>query len=167
VIPDDYSAWIIIAIALGLTSSIVFGAIRVFVRQTISLQYVLDDYTLAAATVLAVIQSSIVLEACTKGLAKSVDLLSSEAQTEVQRMYYISNLLFILALNLSKSAVVFRLRRLSRARKYEIVFDVVNVVIVLWTIGSFSLLHYNVTSHILGSRPFRIALGRCICCHSD
>lgn len=137
VTPDDHSAWIIIAAALGLTSSLVFGAIRVFVRQTISPQYGLDDISLAASTILAVIQSSIVLGACSEGLGKSLRLFSPETQTEVQRMYYTSNLFYILALGLSKSSIIFFLRRLTAARKHKRVFDTANVLVALWTIGSF------------------------------
>lgn len=136
VTPDDHSAWIIIAAALGLSSSLVFGAIRIFVRQTISPQYGLDDITLAISTVLAIIQSAVVLGACSEGLGKSLRLLSPEVQIEVQRMYYISNLLFILVLGLSKSSVVFFLRRLTAARKHKLVFDTANGFVALWTIGS-------------------------------
>ena len=137
VTPDDHSAWIIIAAALGLASSFVFGAIRVFVRQTISPQYGLDDIALASSTVLLTIQSSIILGACSRGLGKSLDLLSSEAQTEVQRLYYTSNLFFILALGLSKNSVVFFLRRLTAAKHHRLVFDTANVLIAAWTFGSF------------------------------
>lgn len=137
VTPDDHSAWIIIAAALGMISSLVFGAIRIFVRQTISPQYGLDDITLATSTILAIIQSSIILGACSKGLGKSLDLLSSEAQTEVQRMYYTSNLFFILALGLSKSSVIFFLRRLTAAKHHKLVFDTANALLAAWIIGSF------------------------------
>ncbi len=137
VTPDDHSAWIIIAAALGLTSILMFGAIRVLVRQTFSPQYGLDDITIAASTILAIIQSSIILGACSEGLGKSLQLLSPEAQIEVQRMYYTSNLLFVLALGFSKSSVVFFLRRLTAAKHHKLVFDAVTVFIAAWTIGSF------------------------------
>ncbi len=47
----DHSAWLIIATALGLSWSLLFGAIRVFIRWTIAPGVGLDDVSLAAATV--------------------------------------------------------------------------------------------------------------------
>lgn len=96
----------------------------------------MDDYVLYAATVLAIIQSSIVLGACSKGLGKAVDLVSPEAQDEVQKMYYTSNLFFLMAIGLSKISVVCFLYRISRVLKHRRVFNIAMALIVAWTIGS-------------------------------
>ena len=47
----DHSAWIIISTALGLSMSLLFAAIRVFIRSATKHGYGKDDYLLAAATV--------------------------------------------------------------------------------------------------------------------
>jgi hypothetical protein len=47
----DHSAWIIISTALGLSMSLLFAAIRVFIRSATKHGYGKDDYVLAAATV--------------------------------------------------------------------------------------------------------------------
>jgi len=138
VTPDDQSAWILIAAALGLVCSLFFGGLRFFVRLTIDREFGLDDFILGAATVLAVIQSSIILIACSKGLGKSIDLLSLGAQNEVQGMYYASNLFFIIILGLSKISVVAFLLRLSPYKHHhKLVFKSAIVVLVAWTAGSF------------------------------
>jgi hypothetical protein len=51
VTPTDHSAWIIISTALGLSMSLLFAAIRVFIRSATKHEYGKDDYVLAAATV--------------------------------------------------------------------------------------------------------------------
>lgn len=51
VTPTDHSAWIIISTALGLSMSLPFAAIRVFIRSATKHGYGKDDYLLAAATV--------------------------------------------------------------------------------------------------------------------
>lgn len=47
----DHRAWIIISSALGLCTSLLFAAIRVFMRSATKNGYGADDYILAAATV--------------------------------------------------------------------------------------------------------------------
>jgi hypothetical protein len=55
--PDDHSAWVIISCALGLVLTILFAAIRVFVRTTINGELGIDDYLVAAGTVCFTIPS--------------------------------------------------------------------------------------------------------------
>src|SRR5271155_4676800 len=112
----NHTAWIIIATALGLACVLLFSCIRIFVRCTISPGVGLDDAFLAAATVslknsvvptgllgalihrptplcadhelqiVAVIQSSILLGACSDGLGKSIELLPLVIQAKVQQV---------------------------------------------------------------------------------
>ena len=51
VTPTDHEAWVIIAAALGTCLSLVFAAIRIFIRYTGGSKYGLDDWVTAAATV--------------------------------------------------------------------------------------------------------------------
>lgn len=91
---------------------------------------------LYVATVFATIQSSIILAACSKGLGKAVHLVSPEAQDEVQKMYYTSNLFFLMAIGFSKISVVCFLHRLSQILKHRLVFNIAMGLIVAWTVGS-------------------------------
>lgn len=47
----DHSAWILISTALGLSMSLLFAAIRIFIRSATKHGFGKDDYALAAATV--------------------------------------------------------------------------------------------------------------------
>lgn len=48
---NDHTAWIILATAIGLSCVLIFGAVRIVVRRTISPGARLDDVFLAASTV--------------------------------------------------------------------------------------------------------------------
>jgi hypothetical protein len=48
---NDHTAWLIIATTLGLSLTLLFGGIRIFVRWTVSPGVGLDDGSLAVATV--------------------------------------------------------------------------------------------------------------------
>jgi len=134
--PDDHSAWILIATALCLACYLFFAGIRILVRVTISHGFDMDDYVLGAATVCAIIQSSIVLGACSKGLGKSVDLVSPDAAESVQKMYYTSNIFFFLVIGLAKISVICFLSRISRMRQHRLVFNIAIGLIGAWTLGS-------------------------------
>ena len=136
VTPDDHAAWIIIATALGLVTFLFFCFVRVVVRFTISHGLGMDDYVLYAATVLGVIQSSIILGACAKGLGKSLHLVSAKAQGEVQQMYYASNFFWLLAIGLSKISVICLLHRITRVQQHRRIFNGVMSFIAAWTIAS-------------------------------
>lgn len=141
VTPNDHTAWILIVTALGIAFFVFFGCIRALVRFSFGHGFGLDDYILYSATALAVVQSSIVLGACSKGLGKALHLVSPEAQVEVQKMYYASNLFLILAIGLSKISVISFLRRISRTNtKHKIAFNAAIALTAAWTLGSLLIL---------------------------
>lgn len=136
VTPTDHAVWILISTTLGLACFLFFGAIRGLVRWTTGHGFGVDDHMLYAATTLAVIQSGIVLGACSKGLGKGLDLVSPDAQDQVQKMYYTSNLFFIMAIGLSKISVMCFLRRISRVRQHRIVFNSAIGFVGIWVFAS-------------------------------
>ena len=111
-------------------------------------------YANRRSQVLAVIQSSIVLRACSDGLGKSADLIAPATLVHVQKvwttmrprcdcvvdlrgqLYYTSNIFFILALGLSKLSVVFFLIRITAVKEQRLVFHVVAGLIAAWTLAS-------------------------------
>ncbi len=138
VTPNDHTAWILIVTALGVACFLFFGSVRALVRFSFGHGFGLDDYILYSATALAIIQSSIVLGACSKGLGKALHLVSADDQVSVQKMYYTSNLFFILALGLSKISVVCFLRRISRTNAtHKLAFNAAIALTAAWTLGSF------------------------------
>lgn len=136
VTPQDHAAWIYIAALLGLCCFLLFGGVRLLVRSMFTGSFGNDDYFYCAATVIAIIQTAIILGACSKGLGKSVNLLTQGAQEEVQRLYYTSNLLFVVAVGLTKMSVIAFLHRTSRMRSHRIVFNSATAVVVAYVIGS-------------------------------
>ncbi|KIX04901.1 uncharacterized protein Z518_05772 [Rhinocladiella mackenziei CBS 650.93] len=133
---NDHTAWIIIAAAIGLSWILLFAGIRIFIRRTISPGFGFDDGFIAAATTVGIIELSIILAACSKGLGKSIDIVPLENRPTVQEMYYTSNLLFIISLGLSKLSVVFFLLRLTHVKWHRIVFISATGLLTAWTIGS-------------------------------
>ncbi|KAH0848528.1 hypothetical protein FOPE_02582 [Fonsecaea pedrosoi] len=137
VTPDDHEAYILISTAFGLACILFFAGIRTVVRTTISHGIGTDDYLFYAATALAIIQSSVVLAACSKGLGKALHLVSLESQNEVQKMYYTSNLFFIVVIGLAKISLVSFLHRISRMKQHRLVFNIAMGVLGVWTVGAF------------------------------
>lgn len=67
--PDDRTAYIVIATAVGMAYLPIFSAIRYFVRR--ATEAGLDDILLMCSTILALVQSGIILRACSYGLGRS------------------------------------------------------------------------------------------------
>ncbi|KAH8807094.1 hypothetical protein F5884DRAFT_675691 [Xylogone sp. PMI_703] len=135
----DHSAWIIIATALGLSFILLFSAIKIFIRWRIP-RIGLDEWFLAASTILGLIQSSIVLGACADGLGKSIELVSEGNLDKIQRMVYVSILFFVISLGLSKISVAFLLLRLTPHKHHRRAFYVIVGVMVVWVIVSLFVL---------------------------
>lgn len=110
---SDHTAWILIATALGLACSLLFGGIRTFIRCTICPGVRWDDVLLASATVslhfsksvyfssftqhhvltrviqiLAIFESSIILDATSHGLGRSIELIPTHNHSKVQQVRY-------------------------------------------------------------------------------
>jgi hypothetical protein len=105
--------------------------------------------------ILALIQSSILLGACSDGLGRSVEIIPSTSIIAGQKvwstdgtlartcfadfvvqLYYASNILFTIALGLSKISVVFFLIRLTVSRHQKLLFYIVAGLIAAWTVAS-------------------------------
>ncbi|TEY61421.1 hypothetical protein BOTCAL_0169g00260 [Botryotinia calthae] len=132
----DHSAWVIIATALGLSCVLVFIGIKAFARSSLGKGISYDELCLVASTLLAAIQSSVVLGACAKGLGKSIELVSVKNQAQIEQMWYTSLLFFIISLGLSKTSVVVLLGSLTPDQKHKKIFHSVIGMMAIWTIAS-------------------------------
>ncbi|KAF7867531.1 uncharacterized protein EAF02_009722 [Botrytis sinoallii] len=132
----DHSAWIIIATALGLSCLLVFSGIKSFARTSMGKGVSYDEICLLASTLLAAIQSSVVLGACAKGLGKSIELVSVKNQAQIEQMWYTSLLLFVISLGLSKTSVVVLLGSLTPDQKHKKIFRSVIGLTAAWTVAS-------------------------------
>lgn len=136
VTPTDHSAWIIIGTAFGLSCVLLFSVIRICIRLTISPPFGLDDVFVGSATVLSVVQSAITLYAASLGLGKSIELVTPDALVKVQKLFYASTILFIIALGLSKCSIVALLLRMTRKKRQLRIFRATLVLLALWTVAS-------------------------------
>lgn len=84
VTPDDHTAYIVIATAVGMAYLPIFGATRYFVRRAADVG--LDDVLLVCSTILAVVQSSIILRACSYGLGRSAAVTQTGREVDAEKV---------------------------------------------------------------------------------
>jgi hypothetical protein len=125
----------------------------------------------------AVIQSAIVLSACSNGLGKSISLVPLATQTKVQQvservaclrvrvafliscgqLYYASTLFFVIGVGMSKLSVVCFLLRLSPVQRHRMVFYGAAGVVGVWTVASLFAMAFQCNS----SHPWLIVGEQC------
>ncbi|CAG8910219.1 unnamed protein product [Penicillium egyptiacum] len=83
---DDlhHGAWVIITAALGLVVSLVCFLIRLYVRLMLIPPFARDDWVLLGATAVAVVQSSLIFYACSRGFGTSISLLKDGRLDQIQ-----------------------------------------------------------------------------------
>ncbi|KAL1585241.1 hypothetical protein WHR41_05809 [Cladosporium halotolerans] len=134
---DDHTAWIMIATSLGLTYSLLFGLLRAIISWTAGRKrWESDDIVLTISTILAVVQSSVTLRACTSGLGKTWRLVPHHLQNDVQQLFYTAFLLLVLALGTSKISVVLFQARLTINARQKLGFLYLVGFIGMWTAAS-------------------------------
>ncbi|KAL9000492.1 MAG: hypothetical protein Q9169_000785 [Polycauliona sp. 2 TL-2023] len=123
VTPTDHTAWIAIATVLGLCCAVVTALLRIFVRLVISPPFGHDDTVVLVATLLAIVQSAVVVYGVSMGLGRSTDLVSAAHLQALQKAAYASDILYLFTVYLSKCSVVLLLLRLSQDRVHRIAFN--------------------------------------------
>ncbi|KAF2165943.1 hypothetical protein M409DRAFT_55306 [Zasmidium cellare ATCC 36951] len=146
VTPTDHEAYIIIAAALGTSLTLMFGCIRVWVRWTGGSRYGFDDWLIAGTTALSFVQSTLVLIACHLGLGKSKTLLSSDALLSVQKLYYASNLLYIVCLAVSKASVTCFILRLTPIEPHTRFLKALLAALIIWAVAFVLLIATSCTA---------------------
>ncbi|KAG2415006.1 hypothetical protein HFD88_006196 [Aspergillus terreus] len=105
---DDkhHGAWIIITAALGLVISLVSFLIRLYVRLVLNPPFAVDDFVLLGATIVAIIQSSLIFGAVSLGFGTSITLVDHALLDKIQTLVTVSDLLYIITVYVSKCCVV-------------------------------------------------------------
>ncbi|KAL5358982.1 hypothetical protein BJX96DRAFT_53332 [Aspergillus floccosus] len=105
---DDkhHGAWIIITAALGLVVSLVSFLIRLYVRLVLNPPFAVDDFVLLGATIIAIIQSSLLFGAVSLGFGTSITLLDRAPLEKIQTLVTIGDLLYIITIYVCKCCVV-------------------------------------------------------------
>jgi len=138
---NNHGGWIVICNAFGLVVGLICLAIRVYIRTKVSPPFALDDWILAAATVLSTIQAGILFSAVSYGYGKTLKLIQGDhlvlmqevlnpfdahhafvhaSLTSLQRKYT-AEILFIMLLYLVKCSVVLLYNRIAPDRQHSLV----------------------------------------------
>ncbi|CAI7619773.1 unnamed protein product [Penicillium glandicola] len=118
---DDlhHGAWVIITAALGLVVSLVCFLIRLYVRLMLIPPFARDDWVLLGATVIAVVQSSLVFYACSRGFGTSISLLKAGRLDQIQALIATSDIIALMIIYLSKCCVVAIYLRLTPQKPHN------------------------------------------------
>ncbi|KAI6827228.1 hypothetical protein KC332_g7161 [Hortaea werneckii] len=118
---DHHGSWVIICNAFGLVVGLISLAIRAYIRGKVSPPFSLDDWILAAATFLALIQCSLVFEAVHDGFGQSMKLISADKLVYLQKLLYTSDLFYVFTIYGAKSSVILLYRRIAPDRAHSLV----------------------------------------------
>ncbi|KAK0781638.1 hypothetical protein LTR75_014648 [Friedmanniomyces endolithicus] len=111
--PDDHSGWAVVASSIGLLFVLLFASIRLWIRNPLRSKLYPDDFALLAATLLATIQTILVIAAADNGLGQSFNLLGDRSQQTVDKLIYASDAVFLASLFLSKISMLLLELRMS------------------------------------------------------
>ncbi|KAH2929097.1 hypothetical protein KXW15_000304 [Aspergillus fumigatus] len=174
---DDlhHGAWIVITAAFGLVVSLVCLLIRVYVRLALSPPFAYDDYVLLGATVVAIVQSTLIFVAVSEGFGTSIDLLVQEQINRIQtvrepasytardstltsiQLVTISDILYLITIYVSKCCVVGIYLRLTPQKTHNRISWATLVLCTLWIIPSALILAVNCEMN----RPWKTSGGQC------
>ncbi|RDW81019.1 uncharacterized protein DSM5745_04576 [Aspergillus mulundensis] len=139
---DDlhHGAWIIIVAALGLVLSLVSFSIRLYVRLALHPPFGKDDYVLLGATIVAIIQVSLIFEAAAKGLGTSMTLIDIKDLRIIQVLIITSDILYLLTLYTTKCCVVGIYLRLTPQKLHNRASWAALLLCTLWIIPAILIL---------------------------
>ncbi|CDM35486.1 hypothetical protein DTO013E5_8034 [Penicillium roqueforti] len=118
---DDlhHGAWVIITAALGLVVSLACFLIRLYVRLMLIPPFARDDWILLGATATAVVQSSLIFYACSRGFGTSISLLKDGRLDQIQALIAASDIIALIIIYLSKCCVVAIYLRLTPQKPHN------------------------------------------------
>ncbi|KAL4788297.1 hypothetical protein BJX76DRAFT_353325 [Aspergillus varians] len=156
---DDlhHGAWVIITVALGLVLSIVSLLIRLYVRLALNPPLGKDDYVLLGATIVAIIQTSLLFAACSEGLGTSIDLLEEREVNRVQVLIVTSDILYLLTLFTTKCCVIGIYLRLTPQKLHNRASWATLALCTLWVIPAIFIIAVNCGLN----RPWKGTGGQC------
>nr|POE62542.1 hypothetical protein CFP56_69878 [Quercus suber] len=82
---DHHGSWVAICTAFGVLIIVLTLMIRAYIRVKASPPFSYDDWTLAASTAMAIVQSGVVFELIHKGFGRSIDLIPASNLVEIQK----------------------------------------------------------------------------------
>ncbi|KAB8072948.1 hypothetical protein BDV29DRAFT_202039 [Aspergillus leporis] len=157
---DDqhHGAWIIIVGALGLVVSLVSFLIRLYVRLVLSPPLAYDDFVLLGATIVAIVQTSLLFTAVSQGFGTSIDLLQDNQVYKIQTLITISDILTLITIYISKCCVVGIHLRLTPQKLHNRISRVTLALCTAWIITAVFIIAINCELN----RPWKGAGGQCV-----
>ncbi|KAJ5772911.1 hypothetical protein N7457_007807 [Penicillium paradoxum] len=157
---DDlhHGAWLIITAALGLVVSLACLLIRLYVRLMLIPPFARDDWVMLSATAFAVVQSSLVFYACSRGFGTSLSLLKDGRLNEIQALLATSDILALIIIYLSKCCVVAIYLRLTPQKPHNRASWATLALCTAWVIPAIFIILVNCELNT----PWRSEGGRCL-----
>ncbi|KAI9367355.1 hypothetical protein BJX61DRAFT_312157 [Aspergillus egyptiacus] len=152
-----HGAWVIIIAALGLVLSLVSFLIRLYVRLVLHPPFGKDDYVLLGATIIAVVQATLLFEACSEGLGTSIVLLREDQVHLIQRLVIISDIFYLVTLYTTKCSVIGIYLRLTPQKGHKFASYCTLILCTLWVIPAILIIAVNCGFN----RPWTGARGQC------
>ncbi|KAK4904965.1 hypothetical protein LTR49_025672 [Elasticomyces elasticus] len=148
---DDHSGPIIIVTTLCLIYWLILSLLQQAVSVAHGIRFTWADRVFSLGMLTGSIQSILVLCACHSGFGKSELRRQSDKIEQARKLYYVSNLFYILILGFVKSSAALyivnltvqglgSLRHVSRQKKY--IFFAVLTLDITWTIASIAALAF-------------------------
>ncbi|KAF7585473.1 hypothetical protein BBP40_010870, partial [Aspergillus hancockii] len=153
---EHHGAWIIIVAALGLVVSLVSFLIRLYVRLALSPPFAYDDFVLLGATVVAIVQTSLLSIAVSHGFGTSIDLLQDDQVFSIQPAP--SDILTLIAIYISKCCVVGIHLRLTPQKLHNRMTCATLALCTAWIITAVLIIAINCELN----RPWQGAGGQCL-----
>ncbi|KAI9801612.1 MAG: hypothetical protein M1825_003291 [Sarcosagium campestre] len=138
--PDNHGAYITITAAIMMVWMLLCFGMRMMIRFSFNGPFKHDDSTITVASVLGVLATISVFVAVNLGLGKRQELLSESHLINIQKAGYAGDILYFLALCLSRLSTAFLIARLSRSKEHLIAAYATGVFTVLWGVaGTFAI----------------------------
>ncbi|KAL2000342.1 hypothetical protein VTN02DRAFT_3230 [Thermoascus thermophilus] len=134
---EHHGAWTIITAAFGLSVSLVCLLIRLYVRIVLNPPFSYDDSILLGATISAIIQSSVVFYAVSKGFGTAIDLLGGGGRLhQIQQALVAGDAFYLITIFLSKCCIIAVYLRLSPRKGHNNASWATLILCGAWIISS-------------------------------
>ncbi|KAJ5164590.1 uncharacterized protein N7500_006420 [Penicillium coprophilum] len=156
---DDlhHGAWVIITAAMGLVMSLACFLIRLYVRLMLIPPFARDDWVLLGATAVAVVQSSLIFYACSRGFGTSISLLKDGRLDQIQALIATSDIIALIIIYLSKCCVVAIYLRLTPQKPHNRASWATLALCTVWIIPAIFIVLVNCELNT----PWRNDSGQC------
>jgi len=134
---DNHSGLIVIVTATAVAWTLTVLTIRIASVISVRTLFGLEEATVTISSILSVACSSAIFAAVGYGLGQRGTLVGPKHLDSVSKAVYSADLLYILALWISKEAMILLIRRLTPARQHHIACYIIGGIVSIWALASF------------------------------